>query len=131
MSYTHSKFNCHGVWSGGRQDRPKKAQSENEYIYCTCIQCLALIFHALAFPRNFTVGTGIWPNIRLGNGIWAKFGLGNGIHFPPPPPPPSGPFPPFGLIVHKLSDMLFLSVDSVERLVYSKQKTLLPCFSFQ
>ena len=36
-----TKFNCHGVWYGGRQDKPKKAHCENEHIPYTNIQCFS------------------------------------------------------------------------------------------
>ena len=70
------------------------------------------------FPEISLLGPGFGPTSGWEMGFGQNLGWEMGF-IPPPPPPPSGPFPPFGLIVHKLSDMLFPSVDSVERLVYS------------
>lgn len=51
---------------------------------------LSLIFYAVGFFWNCTVGTGIWAKYRLpGNGIWRKFGLGNRIETLLPPSGPS------------------------------------------
>ena len=60
---------------GDKTDQEKPSLKTSTFTPHT-YSVLALIFHALGFPLNFTAGTGIWPKIRLGNGIYT---------------PPSGP----------------------------------------
>ena len=89
-SYTNSKFNCHGVCYIGRQDRPKEAQSENEHIHGTNIQCFSFDFLCTwDFPEISLQGLGFGQTL-----VW-EMGFGQNLDwemgFIPPPPPPSGP----------------------------------------